>query len=248
MKTNVKDRNLIFAFMNDEFENILTKKNFNQNDLVIALDNQTKAEFLKNRINCKMINDYSLSDIQASKPLEWLKNWQCKILQNEKNFNQLFTYDNVSIFWYLESRLYHKRIHKLITLIEQIKEIISVEKPKSIEIIGDSELFYIVSQLHNDTKFYKKIDKISKSSISENNYAGFLIWKLFLLKLIRGTLTSKSKSNKDKKIILLTEIGSWRKTFNFVSNTYEYQDVFFHHIINKLKEKNQSIEIIDFEK
>jgi len=238
--------NLVFVFTNEDFKDFIQKSDLGKNVLVICKNYKIKEKCSKMKINCKMISEYNLSENQITKPIEWIKTWPNKILQDNKSFKELFAYNNISIFWFLESRLYHKRIHELFTVIEQIKTILSVEKPNKVWLVGDNEYFHILSHLHDNVKYIKESNKMVRKTISENNYSGFLSWKLFLLKVTRGLIipTKKGKSN---SILFLTEVSAWRKTYNYVSKKNEYQDVFFHNIIKKLNEKDQSIEVIDFE-
>ena len=239
--------NLVFVFNNEDFKDLNQLRDLGKNVLIICKDYEIKEKYSKMKIDCKMITEYDLSDIQITKSSEWMKSWPNKILQNDKNFKELFMYNDISIFWYLQSRLYHKRIHELITLIEQIKKILSVEKPNKILVIGDSEYYHILSYLHDNVKYIEKPNKIVRSKISDNSYSGFLIWKLFLLKITRGTIIPIQKLNKTNSILFLTEVSSWRKTYNYFSKKYEYQDVFFHNIIKELNGKEQQVEVIDFE-
>jgi len=242
------EKNLVFVFENDNVEDFIKKNNLENNALVICNNYEIKENLSKMKLKCKMVNDYKLSENQITKSIEWLKSWPNKIIWNGKNFKEIFLYNEISLFWFLESRLYHKRIHELITLIEQVKMILSIEQPDKVWIIGDRDLQHIVSQLHVKIEYSKISNKQIKSTISDDSYAGFLTWKLFLLKIARGILSPKIKfRNKNNPVLFITEVGSWRKTYDYATKNYRYQDVFFHNIIKKLMEKGQPIEIIDFE-
>jgi len=241
-------KNLIFCFDERNIEKFLEKNSLGKNAHVICKNNKIKKRFLESKINAKIINDYEISEEQIRKPLEWIKTWPNEILIDNKNFKELFVYDKISIFWYLENRLYHKRIHKLFTMIVQMKQIISEENPTKIWILGDYELNYIASNLHDNVSWVKdSTNEEEKSNISDKNYSGFLTWKLLLLKIFRGGILTKKSVRKGKSILFLSEIGSWRKVFDYDSKEYQYQDVFFHRIVKKCKEEDEDIEIIDFE-
>jgi len=242
------EKNLVFIFGNHNVDDFIKSNNIGNNALVICNDNEIKEKLSKKKLNCKMLKDYKLSENQITKSIEWIKSWPNKIIWNGKNFKELFLYNDISIIWYLESRLYHKRIHELITLIEQVRKILFIEQPHKVWVIGDEDLESIVSQLHGRIEGSIILKKAIKSNISDDSYAGFLTWKLLLLKIVRGILIPKIKfSKKNNPILFITEMSSWRKTYDYATKKYVYHDVFFHNIIRKLKEKNHPVEIIDFE-
>jgi len=248
MMIRMVEKNLVFVFANENLEGFIKKNNLGNDTLVICNNPEIKENLSKMKLNCKMVNEYRLSENQITKPIKWMKSWPNEIILNNKNFKELFLYKNISIFWYLENRFYHKRIHELITLIEQVKEILSREKPEKVWVIGNRDLYHIVSHLHGQIENFLISNKPIKSGISEKSYSGFLTWKLFLLKIFRGVLLSKMKfRRKNNPILFITEISGGRITYDYISKKYEYQDVYFHNIIKKLKEKDQYIEIIDFE-
>jgi len=242
------EKNLLFVFENYNIKDFIKNNNIKDNTVIICNKNEIKENLVKMKLNCKMVNDYKLSEDQIIKPIQWIKTWPNKKIWNGKNFKELFLYNDISIFWYLEIRFYHKRIHELITLIEQIKVILSTENPDKVWVIGDRDVRHIVLHLHGKLENFVIVNKVLKTDVSENSHAGFLTLKLLLLKIVRGWIISKDKSHKKNNCLLvISELGSWRKTYDFITKKFEYQDVFFHNIIKKLKENENSIEIIDFE-
>ena len=241
------EKNIVFAFERRNISDIIKRAKQESEVLVICRDSQISKRLLDNGINTKVLNEYRLTEEETIKPIEWMKSWPNKIIENEKNFKELFTYKDISIFWFLESRLYHKRIHELITTIEQIKKILLVENPEKIVIFQNKELFFIISHLHKNVELIKENDKIKKSNTAENSHSGFLTWKLLLLKILRGGIKPTCIDKKTNPILFLTEVGGWRKAYNYFSKKYEYQDVFFHSIIKKLIGKGKFVEVVDFE-
>jgi len=242
------EKNLLFVFENYNIKDFIKNNNIKNNTVIICNKNEIKENLVKMKLNCKMVNDYKLSEDQIIKPIQWIKTWPNKKIWNGKNFKELFLYNDISIFWYLEIRLYHKRIHELITLIEQIKVILSTENPDKVWVIGDRDVHHIVLHLHGKLEDFLIVNKALKTDVSENSHAGFLTLKLLLLKITRGWIISKEKSHKkNNPLLVITELGGWRKTYDYTTKKFEYQDVFFHNIIKKLMEKENSIEIIDFE-
>ena len=248
MIASMVEKNLVFVLENDNAQDFIKKNNLENNTLVICKNYEIKENLSKMKFTCKMINDYKLSENQITKSIEWIKSWPNEIVCNGKSFKELLLYNDISIFWYLESRLYHKRIHELITLIEQVKEILSREQPDKVWVLGDKDLHHIVFHLHGKIEKSMIINKPIKTDVSQDSYAGFLTLKLILLKIARGIFLPKVQASiKNNSILFIKELGSWRKTFDHTTKNYEYKDVFFHNIIKRLKEKKQQIEIIDFE-
>jgi len=160
---------LVFVFDKQDFVNFNQIKETKKDILVICEDHSILEKCKKNGIDCKMIYEYQLSDIQIAKPIEWIKNWPEKILQDKKSFKEIFSFNGISIFWYLESRLYHKRIHYLITKIEQLKKILEVEKPKKIITINDNESYQVLLHLHKDVEYIKKSEKRFQNLLSKKD-------------------------------------------------------------------------------
>jgi len=139
MMIRMVEKNLVFIFANENLEGFIKKNNLGNDILVICNNPEIKENLSKMKLNCTMVNEYRLSENQITKPIKWMKSWPNEIILNNKNFKELFLYKNISIFWYLENRFYHKRIHELITLIEQVKEILSREKPEKVWVIGNKD-------------------------------------------------------------------------------------------------------------
>ena len=104
--------NLVIVF-GDGYLDIIKQKIFKNNTLVVCENSKIKEDLQKWNLTCRLINEYSLSDDQKIKPHKWIKEWANKKIYNEKNIKELLEYEGTSLYPYLESRLYHKRIHKV---------------------------------------------------------------------------------------------------------------------------------------
>ena len=84
-------------------------------------------ELIKNKItslgyDCKLITSYSRNpNDEINKAIDWIKKWPDIPISNGKSFKDILVYEGISIFWFLETRLYLYRIQSLIPLIEQIQ-------------------------------------------------------------------------------------------------------------------------------
>lgn len=245
-------RILVFIFeevkMLEFLKSVKTK-----NCLVICSNEDLKKKILTYGYNCKTILEYSKNpDEDLQKALEWMKVWPDKIIYNNKSFKELLVYQNISIFWFLETRLYLYRIRDLLLLIENIKRIITLEKPTSIWIKGSHELKHIISEI--DASHLHKFESLEKREayreIKHKSYQGYPTLKLLLLKLFRGlffTSTQNSKHIEKDRIVVVTEVSNWHQEFDYTSQKYVQKDVFYQDIIKKLKELNYNVIVVDFE-
>ena len=240
-------KNLVFIF-DEEFDKSFLEVGSKEEVRIICENDTIKTKVLNFGYDCKTITDY-LKDINYNqKALEWIKNWPDKKLIENKNFKELFVYENQSLFWFLETRLYLYRIKELIMLIEGIRNSIKTENPQKIWINGSNDVKKIISQILPSSiqKFESKSK--SKRTITQKSYQGFPILKLSLLKIFRGFRSPKNKKiSSSGKILIITEVSNWRKDFDYTLKKYISKDVFFHDIIKKLKELSHEILVIDFE-
>jgi len=243
----VKKKDIAFIFEKNGVEEFL-KLIDSENEIVIICSSQElKKKITELNYLCKTIDEYGMSEYNQ-KALEWIKSWPDKNIIDDKSIKKIFVYDNLSLFWFLETRLYLYRIHELILLIERIKNVLKQENPQNIWIKGDYDIKHIVSKLlPNVIKKYESKSK-SKRTVTYKSYQGFPTLKLFLLKLFRGIGSPSIQKNLDNnKILIITEVSSWRTDFDYSTKKFVTKDVFFHDIIKNLKEKSQQVIIIDFE-
>ncbi len=228
-------------------QSIKTKKEL----LVVCGNDNIKRKFLDLGYSCKSITEYSGdSSKDIEKAMRWIKNWPDKPILNDKSLKELLVYGGLSIFWFLEARLYSYRIQGLIPLIEQIKRVLELEKPEQIWIKGNNDVRHIVSQLYR--KNLQKLEFLKEENpetrVSYKSYAGFPTLKLLLLKILRGFPYRLDKPlNPNNSVLILTEVGNWRNEYDFESKKISKKDVTFHDIIKKLSEKSIPLKVIDFE-
>ena len=243
----VKKKDIAFIFEKNGVEEFL-KLIDSENEIVIICSSQElKKKITELNYLCKTIDEYGMSEYNQ-KALEWIKSWPDKNIIDDKSIKKIFVYDNLSLFWFLETRLYFYRIHELILLIERIKNVLKQENPQNIWIKGDFDIKHIVSKLlPNVIKKFESKSK-SKRTITYKSYQGFPTLKLSLLKLFRGIGSPSIQKNlENNKILIITEVSSWRTDFDYSTKKFVTKDVFFHDIIKNLKEKSQQVIIIDFE-
>lgn len=219
--------------------------------LIICANDDINRIYSDLGFDVKTIMEYSSDpELENKKAVEWMKDWPDKPILNGKSFKELLIYDDLSIFWFLETRFYIYRIQSLIPLIMQIQNVINFEKPTSIWIKGSNDIHHIIRELCENK--LKKLEFIQsnkkKDSTSYKSHSGNRSVKLLALKLFRGfTPFSKVKEDDRNPVLIITEIANWRKDYDYEEKKTIQKDAFFHDIIKNLRSSSIPIRIIDFE-
>jgi len=247
------EKRLAFIFDNEKIEEYLESIHLDKEINIVCKSNDTKEKLAKLGIECKTINEYSHdTSEELQKSIDWIKTWPDKKIRNNNSFKELLVYDGLSIFWLLESRLYFYRIQELILLIENLRKIISIENPDSIWVKGSKDAKYIVSELCEGLlqKFELSQKNESERDIKYKSYQGFPTLKLLLLKLFRGLFVNsseKSSSKEKRPILVISELGGWRREIDYDSQKLVERDVYFHNIVKRLSDLGNYVKVIDFE-
>ena len=143
--------------------------------LIICTNDDIKRIYSDLGFDVKTIKEYSSDpELENKKAVEWMKDWPDKPILNGKSFKELLIYDDLSIFWFLETRFYIYRIQSLIPLIMQIQNVINFEKPTSIWIKGSNDIHHIIKELCENK--LKKLEFIQsnkkKDSTSYKSHSG----------------------------------------------------------------------------
>ena len=131
-----KNKDLVFIFEETNADKLL--QSIKNEKIVICGNDIIKSKISKLGYSCKSITEYSddpYCDIKHS--IDWIKNWPDKPILNGKSLKKLLVYNDISIYWFLETRFFVCRIQTLIPLIEQVRRILSSEKPNKIWINGN---------------------------------------------------------------------------------------------------------------
>ncbi len=246
-----KGKDIAFIFEESSAKEFIQSIKTEKKLLIVCGNDNIKRKFLDLGYSCKSISEYSDDPSKdLAKAIKWIKNWPDTPILNGKSLKKLIVYDGLSIFWFLETRLYSYRIQGLIPLIEQIKRVVYLEKPEQIWIKGNSDVRHIVSQLYGKNlqklEFIK--EKNPQTGVSYKSYSGYPTLKLLLLKIFRGFPYILGKQPiTDNPVLVLTEVNNWRKEYDFKSKKIFKKDVTFHDIIKKLSEKSIPVKVIDFE-
>jgi hypothetical protein len=250
--TTSDERGLVFVFEEDnakEFVDSVIQK-IEKTIVVCSTEEISKAISTSSR-RCETIANYS-TESELQNVLGWMTSWPDVPVLHGKSIKELFVYDGISLYWFLQTRFYLQRVRELIILIQRIKQVLETEKPDKIWIKGSNDVRLIVSQLqgeHKIARFEQLQQEKSRHKVRHKSYHGYPMLKLLLLKIIRGTLSTRShkQGKSENKVIVVTEVSNWRPEFDFVQGQYETKDVIFHDIVRKLADRGFDVAIIDFE-
>ncbi|MER3408497.1 MAG: hypothetical protein C4292_07285, partial [Nitrososphaera sp.] len=262
-----KEKRLAFIFEGSqagEFVDAIQKEGKEKAELVIVCSNDEVGKSLSERgYAYKTIPGYVQADAgrELRNATEWMSAWPDTPILDGKSFKELLVYEGVSIYWFLQTRFYLRRVRELIILIDRVGKIIDAENPDRVWVKGGKDAIHIVSSLcggRGITIAPAEPSGGEASGVRERSYQGHPTLKLLLLKALRGTLVrvenprgkaagGGSGGTGKGRILVVAEVSSWRREFNYELQKYERRDVFFHDIARKLRGQGYDVTIVDFE-
>lgn len=111
----------------------------------------------------EFVSDDEIYEIYK-KAMRWLKEWSCKPIRDGKNFKELFTYKNISLWWFVDFWLFYHELHRMtvqdiVLNLHIIDAVVKKEAPTHIYIIDDGSAFSDIAAHYCTTKnipFIKK--------------------------------------------------------------------------------------------
>ncbi len=245
--TMQRDKDLIFVFEEAGAAELIDSVKKRQNEVVVVCATPDSKDKLSGaEYTCRLLGEYSQDNSEGRNVLSWIQTWPDIPVLEGKSFKELLVYKRISVFWFLQTRLYLHRMQELLVMIERLKLAIAAECPTNVWVTGDPDARYIISVLQG-----KLLDGdfASGSSIGYKSYSGLPTLKLLLLKILRGTLVRPGGGGRRKegKILVISAGTSWRRDFDFESQKYVVRDVFLHAIVGRLSEMGYDVTAIDFE-
>ena len=118
-----KKKDIAFIFEKNGIEEFLKLIDSENEIAIICSSEEIKKKITELNYSCKTIDEYGEREYNQ-KAMEWIKSWPDKKIIDDKSIKKIFVYDNLSLFWFLETRLYFYRIQELNLLNERIKNVL----------------------------------------------------------------------------------------------------------------------------
>ena len=191
---------LIFIFEENNAIKFIRSIKTKEKIVVICKNEDIKDTLSGMGYDCKVLKNYDgITGNENIKAIQWIKDWGDKAILNSKSFKELFSVSGLSIFWFLENRLYFYRLRELIITVERIKNILNKENPEKICIKGNLDTYHILKELSPEKIDKIEINEISDSNIESRDHSRFLFLKLIILKLFRGIFPISKNQSSEKK-------------------------------------------------
>jgi hypothetical protein len=232
-------------------------------DLVILLEDKLEQTLITKKIEYKKVTDYfNFEELDGlnKESIFWLKKWADNKLSGGKNFKEMFSSLDVSLWWFIDFWMFYHETH-IITVKESCKFVNIVQK-----VLETEKPFKVV--ISETCHYYNDIIKIicKKNGVRVKDRAPslkvrFNTWKKFQRPyyvefLKRGKFFSRwlfsrfygiKPFKKDKQIIFGSFSYNWRKEFDLKQNSVVERDAMVSDIMDIADEKGYTPLLIDID-
>ena len=170
-----------------------------------------------------------------------MNTWSNKNIKDGKNFKELITYEEVSLWWFADRWLRDNDMHLL-------------------KIVSAQQIINYLSDPHNEIE--NKTDNEIKKELSERLLKGItkkktkfrIMYFLFMLKQVfrywylkffKKNPVIKKNHTKKKKILILTNSSTYKTRIDPISKKEIKADEYFEPIIKKLKREGYLVKAVD---
>ncbi len=235
---NTDIKHLVFCEKNS-FQQVKSLLISEKHVTLVCLDEEIREELERKKIPYKVISDYKFDFDIANKCIDWFKTWANSKIFEGKNVKELFTYRQVSLWWFMEIAIFESfkgvkfpiPIKKIIEEIEFVKKVIETEKPERVTVLNTNDPFHIIiSEISNSMGLNSRVVRTRAVILRELGWSkGFpLFIKLFskTRHFIRRTLSSVLKlifreqnCKSTKKVMIISININWRNKKDFIFGT-----------------------------
>ena len=232
-------------------------------DLVILLDEQLEQTLIDKKISYKKINDYfnfeELDELNKES-IFWLKKWADNKIFDGKNFKELFSSMDVSLWWFIDFWIFYHETH-IITVKEScrfigiVKRVLEVEKPFKVVINETSHYYNDLIKTICRKKGVRVKDRAPILKIRFNAWkrfqrpyvVEFLKRGKFFARWLFSRFYGIKPFKRDKQIIFGSFSYNWRKEFDLKQNSVVERDAMVSDIMDIATEKGYSPLLIDID-
>lgn len=225
--------------------------------------NDTKIVYLDNKIPAappavnavhvrrnELVHDTMLYE-EHKKAINWFKAWASKPISEEKNFKELFTYNDVSLWWFCDFWFFYHELHQMtIKEITQafciIDEIINKERPKKIISIDNGSVFGKVLSRYCEEKqiFLERKQSVNRRIKLTENLPSVIEWlkykKYQFRKNASRIICSKKNIPKDPQVLFVGLTSHLESRTDPLIGEKRKVDTMYQSIIDNLDKKNVS--------
>ncbi len=262
-------RNKILAVIDnrnqiDKLNSVIKIKNSESTELkIFALNYDIGKELASRGLESKTPEDYELSkEAIRDEPLKWFRSWPDNKIKSNKNIKESLSYENKSIWWFLDGWLYLSSfcfdysIRDILKYALILEHVIGIEKPARIwcaesdtpacRIIGlicqsrGIALTIVPHSFHIRRRLYRKLKEIVFI------YGQWL--RIFLRKtysLILGC-NPTTKIAEGKRKVLIFSGDNWKDVYDPTTGKLGRGDIYFDSVIKILtQDKNTEVAFMD---
>lgn len=258
-----KNKNLVIYHVPNhmgKIEAIASREMSKGNEICFVAFNNTKGDLQKEKIICKIPEDYvdekehRKFDENARRFLECVAN---KKIDRERDFKEFVRYDNTSLWWFVNFNFYRHHVRNVVYYIEVLGRMINKEKPNNIIIINDKSVLAktvvrmgetndISIQLISPNAFLR-LNLLLKSSFTKiNPYVAlhFINLRSFIrknwMKLIPSTNPRNKDENRKVNKILFASMGRGKEVVDPVTGKVKVEDVHVESLMSELKKGDEN--------
>jgi len=234
-----------------------------KDDFVILLEDSLENSLKEIGIKYKQVKDYfkfeELDELNKES-IFWLKNWANNKIFDGKNFKELFSSMNISLWWFIDFWMFYHETH-IITVKETckfvniVKKVLEVEKPSEM-IVNKTSHYYnrllkIICENENIGIVYRnfglKVKFNTWTKFERPYFIEFLKRGKFFARLLFSRIYGIKPVKKNKQILFCSFSYNWRKEFDVRSNSSIERDAMVSDIMDVAKKMGYNPLLIDID-
>ena len=240
------------------------RKNERGEIIVIALNYAVQKRLQKESVPFNTLEKYVTDkdyEENIKETIKWIKSWPNIKNIDKKSFNEFVVYQNFSLWWLMEARLFFEfGLSDITWEIKKIKTAINIENPQKIIIVGNEKLYKEIVLAIGNLKKIHTISIESTVTLNKRYFIQFLNLRFmkymalmrdfvrkYLVKIINSILKFEKKElrYRKNKIIIVSQRQGWQVRTKLKNEKKRKADIYFDSLIKELlKNKENDILLI----